>query len=114
MADYDGDGLSNIMEFVLGGNPTVAQTGLLPVCTVSTVGSTTNLVFDYDRVVDTSGATVTFEYSTDLTTWTTAVDGQAGVTVVTSAPVAGVEHVTVTVPMGAPANRAFGRLKITL
>ncbi len=65
--DPDGDGISNVMEYVIGGDPRVASTSYLPGQAI--VG--TDLVLSYERS-DASEAdtTQTGQWSTNLTDWT--------------------------------------------
>lgn len=71
--DFDNDGLSNLLEFVLGGDPTISQAGIAP--KVSTSGG--NLVVEFKRSDASEQApavTVKVELSTDLTFSTPAQD----------------------------------------
>jgi hypothetical protein len=71
--DFDNDGLSNLLEFVLGGDPTISQAGIAP--SVSTSGG--NLVVEFKRSDASEQApavTVKVELSTDLTFSTPAQD----------------------------------------
>ena len=109
-ADYDRDGVSNLLEFVLGGNPTVAGTTILPTLTTTPITGGRNLVFHYHRRLAAAGITQGVEYATSLAaTWTPAVHGQNGVTIVTSPVDAATEQVIVTIPVSG--GRAFARLK---
>jgi len=110
-ADPDGDGLANLLEFVLGGDPTTADRSILPTSSATTVGGHPALVFDY--TVDTTATAVvavTVEYSTDLANWTTAVDGQDGVVIATTALGGTAQHVTVTLPTSG--TKLFARLHL--
>ncbi|MCW1923139.1 autotransporter-associated beta strand repeat-containing protein [Luteolibacter arcticus] len=65
-ADPDHDGIENLLEFVVGGDPRVSSTSFLP--TLATVGP--NLVLSYDRNDDSeSGTTQVGQWSADLITW---------------------------------------------
>lgn len=67
-ADPDHDGIHNLLEFTLGGNPAAASQSILP--TLATIG--TNQVLSYKRS-DASESPVTVQigqWSTNLTTWT--------------------------------------------
>jgi hypothetical protein len=111
-ADPDSDGVTNLMEFVLNGNPGVSDSGSISP-TLNASGS--NFVFSFTRRADSvAGNTLLFQYGTSLTGWTDALIS-AGSTVVGSASinVTG-NNVTVTVPKSvAPGGKLFGRLKVT-
>lgn len=65
-ADPDGDGITNLMEFVLGGNPVVPSQSILP--TLATVGE--DLVLSYKRSDESESVTTQIgQWSTDLTNW---------------------------------------------
>jgi hypothetical protein len=65
-ADPDGDGITNLMEFVLGGSPVVASQSILP--TLATVGA--DFVLSYKRSDESESVTTQVgQWSTDLTNW---------------------------------------------
>jgi chitinase len=65
--DPDGDGISNFMEYVIGGDPRISSTGYLP--NQSIIGS--NLVLTYKRSDASESDTVqTGQWSTNLNDWT--------------------------------------------
>lgn len=65
-ADPDSDGITNLMEFVLGGSPVVSSQSILP--TIATVG--TDLVLSYARSDESESVTTQVgQWSTDLTNW---------------------------------------------
>ena len=65
--DPDGDGICNLMEYILGGDPRVASSGFLP--TPARVGA--NLVLSYQRSDDSESDTTQLgQWSSDLITWT--------------------------------------------
>ncbi|MEI6606056.1 MAG: immunoglobulin domain-containing protein [Verrucomicrobiota bacterium] len=108
--DFDHDGISNLLEFVLGGNPKVAGTSILPKLDSPHV-SGQNLVFRYNRKLAAAGVTQTVEFTANLASpWTTAVHGQNGVTIVTSPVDAATEQVIVTIP--STGRTGFVRLKV--
>jgi pectin methylesterase-like acyl-CoA thioesterase len=74
-ADADGDGVANLLEYVFGGNPTVANVGLLPTVTVTEDVTGKHLVLEYKRATAATSVTTTVETSTDLATWTTRTFG---------------------------------------
>ena len=107
--DDDDDGIANVLEYVLGGNPLAASSGILPTASVSSG----NLVFTFRRLhASTSDTTQVFQHGTDLSGWTGVplVDGGM-VDIQPDSPQAGIDTVTITVPQGA-AGRIFGRLKV--
>jgi autotransporter-associated beta strand protein len=117
--DFDNDGLSNLLEFVLGGDPTISQAGIAP--SVSTSGS--NLVVTFKRSDDSELApavTVKVELSTDLTFSTPAQDITIGAAS-DPGPIApsgasytvsnsgGFDTITVTIPQGSDPKK-FARV----
>ena len=110
-ADPDKDGISNSVEFVIGGNPaTVSNTALLPTLSVNS----TQLVFTY-RLSDASAyLNPTVEYGSDLVGWTVAQNGVNGVIIGTPTPLeSGINQVIVTIPNTlASGAKLFARLKV--
>jgi hypothetical protein len=107
----DFDGVSNALEFVLGGNPKVSDPLVLPDPTVTA----TDFIFTFNRA-DESEAEIglVFEHSTTLASWTAVPIGAASAGVVTvtengAAP----DTVVVTISKASVGNPAklFGRLK---
>ena len=111
-ADFDNDGLPNLLEYLLGGNPTLPSSGLLPAIAKSP--GSNNLVFTYKRKIAATGVTQVIEHATSLSPpWTAAIHGVSGVTII-AAPVPGdatVEQVTVTIP--STSTSRIVRLKAT-
>lgn len=113
--DKDGDGVPNAVEYLLGGDVNTNDLSKLPQSTVSG----TNLVFTFQRDVDTTGAaTVTIEVGTTLAAWPDVYSvgaNTAGSTnpevVVTEDSSPGFDTITLTVPMGT-ATKKFARLKV--
>ena len=109
--DPDHDGIPNLLEYVLTGNPSIASTAILPAVTKAAG----NFVFKFSRrAASAQDTTQIFQYSTDLSHWTDAV-----ITSPTDVRVAlgvadanGVQAVTVSIPAGTNAS-LFGRLKVT-
>jgi hypothetical protein len=64
-ADPERDGVSNIIEYVTGGNPNLADTGKLPKGEV--IGD--NLVVSFDRPDSVSGVSIRFEAGVNLLSW---------------------------------------------
>ncbi len=115
-ADPDNDGLNNLMEFVLNGNPGISNPSIAP--TLDASGS--SFIFTFNRRDDSeTGSTLRFQYGTDLTGWTDATIG-TGNGIVGSATIVVTENATnpdaisVSVPKTvAPGGKLFGRLFYT-
>jgi len=112
-ADPDKDGISNLIEFVVGGNPTAADdSGKLP----TLVTSNTQLVLTYRRSDASSTLNPAIQYSTDLATWTTALHGVSGISITSSNDYygTGIDQVVVSIPksLGSGA-KLFTRLKVS-
>lgn len=109
-ADPDADGLNNLMEFVLNGNPATSDTSIAP--TLDASGS--NFVFSFNRRDDSESpeTTLVFQSSPDLVTWTDVTVGAASagaVNVVEN----GTSPDTITVTLSKGSNtKLFGRLKV--
>ena len=111
-ADPDGDGINNKLEFFLAGNPSHADaTSILPTLTVPTSGPA-GFVYEFNRLKSASSMsyTVEYKYSLDLASWTPAVDGDGGVTIVTTSHDTNSDHVTVTIPTSQ--QKVFVRLRL--
>ena len=104
--DPDGDGISNLLEYVIGGDPRVSSTGFLPKQAI--VG--TNLVLSYQRS-DASEAdtTQTGQWSTNLVDWTNIAPVQVNEN--DTAP----DDMTISIPRSnAAGGKLFGRLHVTM
>jgi hypothetical protein len=109
-ADPDFDGISNLMEFVLNGNPTVPGQSILP--TLDASGA--NFVFSFTRRDDSESPETSqvFQHSPDLLVWTDVTIGAATAgSVNVSENGANPDTITVTIPKGVN-TRLFGRLKV--
>lgn len=119
--DFDGDGVSNAIEYVLGGTKDTNDRNKLPQVTMD--GN--NLIYTFTRSIDsiTPDTTVAVQVDTDLEAWPTSganyyavpdapVANNPGITVVDNAP-ANTQTVTLTVPMGADTKK-FARLSVTV
>ena len=118
--DPDADGISNAIEFIIGGNPASANdNALLPSQSLVTTnvgnGSADYLKFSFRRTDASAYLAPTAEYDTDLAgTWTTAVNGAAGVVIQTANDgfATGIDRVDVYIPQSlAIAGKLFARLK---
>jgi hypothetical protein len=108
-ADFDHDGIPNLLEYLFGGNPTLPNGGLQP--TITKAPGSNNLVFTYKRKIAATGVTQVIEHSTSVSPpWTPAVHGQNGVTIITSPLDAETEQVTTSIPSTSPSR--FVRLKV--
>lgn len=109
-SDDDNDGIANILEYVLGGNPRATSSGILPTATTSAG----NLVFTFRRVASTTADTTQiFQYGSDLTGWTDVPVVAGGmIAIQPDTPQAGTDTVIITVSEGTEPRR-FGRLKVS-
>jgi fibronectin-binding autotransporter adhesin len=108
--DADGDGINNLLEYTLGGNPNIADQTILPAFSQTE----TNVIFTFKRS-DSSETDVTqaFQWSINLQDWNDIVLGatsSANVEIVEND--ANHDDVTVTIPK-AGNTKIFGRLKVT-
>jgi len=116
--DYDGDGVRNGVEYVLGGIKNTNDRSKLPTASLSV---TDDLVFTFQRAqasID-GKTTLAIQVGTNLSTWPdtykvpdTAQANNPGVTVVKNTSV-GFDTVTLTVPSTQDVNK-FARLVVTL
>lgn len=116
-ADEDLDGVSNGLEFVLGG--TIGANDLDKLPTVSQDGTNMTFSFVRDQASIDASVSVSIEVSNDLTTWDTAPSPYAVPDTATAGPpvavvdnLDGTETVTLTVAK-APDAKKFARLKVT-
>lgn len=114
-ADPDHDGMSNLMEFVLNGNPSVSD-GSAHTPALSSAGTT--FVFAFTRRHDSvSETTQVVQYGSDLAGWTdvpVTTGGTSGSATVTVTLNGTTDAVTVSVPKSVAAGgKLFGRLKVT-
>jgi polygalacturonase/pectin methylesterase-like acyl-CoA thioesterase len=110
-ADPDGDGVSNLLEFALGGDPTVSDPGILPSVQFDAGATALLVAFDLATALATADGTATVEYSTDLSNWTAAVAGQNGVTRTVVPFNSQFDQVLVEIP--ATGSRLFARVRVT-
>ena len=107
--DPDGDGVVNLVEFALGGDPLAGSSAPAPV--VARSGA--NLTFTYDvEVAATAQFSVVAESTPDLATWTPVVHGAGGASISTTPLDGDTDRVVVTVPATGP--RLFIRLHVTV
>lgn len=109
LEDPDADGIGNLLEFVLGGDPQVASRSILP--TVRSTGS--GWVFEYDhRGLSTPPATTqVVQYGSDLLGWTDVPIPATSDGSVTITPGSPSDHVSVALPdLG---TTGFARLRVS-
>lgn len=113
--DFDNDGTANLLEYILGGDPRIADALIQPQLRVTA----TEFIFTFKRKDDSEAdTTLTFQWGTTLQMpWTDAVVPSAssaadGAAFVIAENAAAADDVTVTIPRGTN-ERIFGRLKST-
>jgi autotransporter-associated beta strand protein len=110
--DPDHDGVTNLLEYVLNGNPGTPDPAILP----DLDASGTNFVFTFTRrELSASDTTQVFEYGSDLGGWTSLnITSPTAGQVALGLPTGGLQSVTVTIPKAlATGGRLFGRLRLT-
>ncbi|MES2440745.1 MAG: autotransporter-associated beta strand repeat-containing protein [Verrucomicrobiota bacterium] len=110
--DPDFDGISNLLEFILGGNPLASGTSILPTQSLTT----NDFIFTFNRADESETETTQiFQYGSTLAGWTNVAIGanSAGqVTIVENG--ASADTVTVTIPRTSEVGgKLFGRLNAT-
>ena len=117
-ADPDHDGITNGIEFVIGGEPNPASpnansTALLPTISRNLAG---DLIFVFRRAEAAAGLNPVVEYDTDLAgTWTIAEGGEDGVVInETNNIEPGIDRVEIIIPSSqAPTGKLFARLAVS-
>ena len=106
--DPDHDGISNLLEFTLGGNPMQSSPAILPKLTKPA----DDWWFEYERsALSTSTIGQIVEYGSDLTGWVPLTVPATSSGNVTITPGTTSDHVKVTLP--ALGGSGFVRLKVT-
>jgi autotransporter-associated beta strand protein len=114
--DPDGDGVANLFEFYLGGEPLTAESAILPKVVAMTADSVT---FGFSRLDAAEAAfpVQRFEYGSTLTGWTpvtigaTGGPGPNGIIVNIAEDNAAPDWITVVIPRSlAAGGKLFGRL----
>ncbi|GAA5118651.1 choice-of-anchor D domain-containing protein [Luteolibacter yonseiensis] len=110
LADPDGDGFANSVEYLLGSNPVSGLSSHRPVVTRG--GGNLVVIHRRKTAAVAEGWVDQVEYSDLLNAggWVTAVNGVGGVTVGTVAIDAETEEVTTTIP--SPGDKRFARVKV--
>jgi hypothetical protein len=111
-ADPDNDGVSNLLEFVLNGNPAQSDSAILP----GIETTATQLVLAFERRIDSLGVEQLVQYGTTLSGWSgLVIPTAAGALVVCVATIdvtmgseTGQDQVTVSIPRSGP--QLFARL----
>lgn len=119
--DPDNDGVNNLVEFVLNGNPSLSDNSILPNLAVTA----SDFEFTYQRRDDSVSpeTTQTFQWGTTLATWPgnaviPATSGTVGVATITVSPGIPNDAVTDTVKISIPkteagaAGKLFGRQQV--
>ncbi len=115
--DPDSDGMTNLLEYVLNGNPGISDPSILPALSITP----TSFVFTFSRTDDSESDTIqTFQYGSILGILADEIMIGAssigpdvnGVTVGVAENAAAPDSITVTVPRGLN-TRLFGRLQVT-
>ena len=110
--DPDFDGMSNLLEYTLNGNPQISDLSILP----DLDASGADFVFSFTRRADSANDTTqVFEYGSTLGTWTPlAITGTPAPEVALGPVVGDTQSVTVTIPKSFEIDgKLFGRLKVT-
>jgi autotransporter-associated beta strand protein len=117
--DYDGDGVSNGVEYLLGGTKNTNDCGKLPKIAISN----SNMLFTFERAQASihANTNVVIDVGTDLAAWPAAnryavPNGAAaadpGVSVIKDTPATGKDTVTLSIPRD-PDQAKFARLRVT-
>lgn len=115
--DPDNDGMENLLEFVLNGNPSIADSAILP----DLVVTSTHFEFTFQRRDDSVApeTTQTFQWGTTLATWpgsivVPATAGTVGVAEVLVTDASPADTVTIRIPKteAGASGKLFGRLQI--
>ncbi len=109
LADPDRDGIPNLVEFVLSGNPMQPSTTILP--KIVSTGSTSVFAYERNNLSLPPATTQVVEYGSNLTGWTAVPIPATSLGNVTITSGTDSSHVSVALPaLGA---KGFVRLKIT-
>ncbi|MCH6255192.1 hypothetical protein MLD52_01445 [Puniceicoccaceae bacterium K14] len=113
MGDPDNDGMSRLLEYVLGGDPVVSDPGISPYVEVDE--SEGEYVFRFARRIGTENYTTQiFEYGSDLIGWTQVnITAPSGPEVTLGDETAGLQSVWVTVEKTSELDsNVYGRLRV--
>lgn len=109
MDDPDHDGITNLLEFVLGGAPMVPSTTILPA--LNTTGGSWSYEYDRSDLSQPPATTQEVEYGSNLAGWTAITVPLTTAAPVTITPGSPADHVKVAIPNSGP--NGFVRLKVT-
>jgi autotransporter-associated beta strand protein len=112
-ADPDGDGINNLLEYVMNGSPLDASASILPTAT----RNATHFLFSFTQREESHGSIEqNFEFGSRLDNWTPLrITGPSAAEVTFGPVVNGARTVTVMIPLTASENgRMFGRLNARL
>ncbi len=107
--DPDFDGITNLLEFALGGAPMVSSQTILP--TLANTGGAWSFEYDRSDLSLSPATTQVVEYGSNLTGWTPVTIPTTSAGIVTITPGSPSDHVKVTIPD--PGTQIFVRLKVT-
>jgi autotransporter-associated beta strand protein len=117
--DFDGDGVANAVEYVLGGTKDSQDSNKLP--TLATSGGNLVLTFVRDQLSIDGSTSLQVQVGTNLVDWTpgstynvpdAAATASPGVSVTKDSPVSGKDTIVLSISQ-APDLRKFARLKVT-
>jgi hypothetical protein len=107
-ADPDKDGIINVMEFVLNGDPSTPDAGVKPSAQYREEGASPVFAYSFNCTAAACDAyRIYAQYSADLLNWQDAVNGQDGVTIIEKTTTVGK---AVTASFTAGARKLFVRL----
>ncbi|MGB6222116.1 beta strand repeat-containing protein [Haloferula sp.] len=115
--DFEKDGLETGVEYVVGGDPTMSENPSLAPTSTQTESGLEFVFRRTDLANDDPATTIVVQYGSTLSGWTTAVDGEAGVTITVDEDGfgEGVDRVTVSLPTSLEAEgKLFARLFVTI
>ena len=109
MADPDGDGICNLLEFTLGSNAAQVSVSAVPQLNFNNSG---NALFEYDRSdASLSSVTTVVEYGSDLNGWTVIQIPLISSSQVTITDGPTKDHVAVKIPLAG--ERIFARMRVS-
>ncbi|MFC5051860.1 acetylxylan esterase [Rubritalea spongiae] len=111
-ADPDGDGVVNLLEFVLGSDPQSSAPSNVPIAAISS----DNLLFSFTRNTDANASTTqVFQYSANLYDWTDLPIDASDPNITINAAGAGLETVEIMISPSAPTEgKLFGKIMVEL
>ena len=111
LADPDSDGVSNLLEYVLGGSTSASDQSRLPAVALDAG----DIVFSFTRRASSADHTSqVFQYSPDLATWTSVPLTSPPSAGLTLGPVSNDLQLVTFRLASPPTGRLFGRLRVTL